>query len=263
MSERHLELISHQPAEPTHAPSLLFIPGGFHGAWCWEENFLPWFASHGWPAHALSLRDHGQSWQSGNISQWQLADYVDDAKKAIKNLDGPIIVAGHSMGGVIAQRCYLEDPRVAGAILIASSPKRASSKVAVRMVLKSPIRMILGRILKNARLMRPAFVSFFFSPDLDSNKRDAYVSKLDSESYTAVQELFSRKTLKRASDDARPCLVVAGKDDWSIPLRDHEELCNDFAAELEICPGAHDLMLDTHWEETAWAILDWLGKQRF
>ena len=31
-------------------PSLLFIHGGFHGAWCWDEYLLPWFAARGWHA---------------------------------------------------------------------------------------------------------------------------------------------------------------------------------------------------------------------
>ena len=35
--------------------------GGYADAWCWEPFFLPWFASRGWPAHALSLRGHGAS----------------------------------------------------------------------------------------------------------------------------------------------------------------------------------------------------------
>ena len=35
------------PEHRTHAAPLLFVHGGFHGAWCWE-HYLPYFASRGW-----------------------------------------------------------------------------------------------------------------------------------------------------------------------------------------------------------------------
>ena len=56
-----LEVIAHGSAAMSRRPSLLFIHGGFHGAWCWDEYMLPWFARQGWHAVALSLRGHGNS----------------------------------------------------------------------------------------------------------------------------------------------------------------------------------------------------------
>ena len=31
------------------------------GAWCWSDNFLPWFAEQGYDVHAISLRNHAGS----------------------------------------------------------------------------------------------------------------------------------------------------------------------------------------------------------
>ncbi len=42
-------------------PPLLFIHGAWHGAWCWDEHFLDFFANNGFHAVALSLRGHGNS----------------------------------------------------------------------------------------------------------------------------------------------------------------------------------------------------------
>jgi pimeloyl-ACP methyl ester carboxylesterase len=42
-------------------PPLVFIHGGFAGAWCWDVHFLDWFATRGWECHAPSLRGHGES----------------------------------------------------------------------------------------------------------------------------------------------------------------------------------------------------------
>jgi pimeloyl-ACP methyl ester carboxylesterase len=56
-------------------------------------------------------------------------------------------------------------------------------------------------------------------------------------------------------------LVIAGRDDWSIPLTDHETLARAYGGELVVCPGGHDLMLSVRWAETAEAIRNWLSLQ--
>ena len=35
---------------------LVFIHGSFHAAWCWTEQYFPYFASRGYPCIAISLR---------------------------------------------------------------------------------------------------------------------------------------------------------------------------------------------------------------
>lgn len=59
LSGMNPELISKTPTLPAHATPLLFIHGAFHGAWCWDEHFLDYFAQHGFSAYSLSLRGHG------------------------------------------------------------------------------------------------------------------------------------------------------------------------------------------------------------
>jgi hypothetical protein len=49
-----LEVI--EKGSPSARP-LLFVHGGWHGAWCWD-NFLNYFADAGYRAVALSLRRH-------------------------------------------------------------------------------------------------------------------------------------------------------------------------------------------------------------
>ena len=55
----NLEVISKYPAGAARPTPLLFVHGAWHGAWCWDEHFLDFFAAHGYAAHALSLRGHG------------------------------------------------------------------------------------------------------------------------------------------------------------------------------------------------------------
>jgi pimeloyl-ACP methyl ester carboxylesterase len=56
-----LEIISRYPENRTRATPLLFVHGAFMGAWVWAETVLPYMAQHGYEAHAVSLRGHGQS----------------------------------------------------------------------------------------------------------------------------------------------------------------------------------------------------------
>ena len=256
----HLELISRQTGEETNRPHLLFIHGGFHGAWCWDEHFLPWFQDHGWSAHALSLRGHGSSEGADDIRQWTLADYCEDVFGTMSRIERPVILLGHSMGGVIAQMCFANREDVAGMCLIASSPLRPAPSVVLRMLRKRPISLLLGQMLNDPVRLRRALSTFFLSPDFSKAKTDEYHSKLSLESPKALQEIFSRTAPVVSDTETRPVHIIAGKDDWSIPISEHEKLAQTYRASFDECSGAHGLMLDPHWQESANAILNWLGR---
>src|SRR5262249_58260398 len=55
------EVLTAELAEPTNAPPVLFVPGFGHGAWVFAEHWLDHAAERGFPAHAMSLRGHGES----------------------------------------------------------------------------------------------------------------------------------------------------------------------------------------------------------
>ncbi|HMD27030.1 MAG TPA: alpha/beta fold hydrolase [Steroidobacteraceae bacterium] len=56
-----LEVIDKGSASESHPVPLLLVHGGWHGAWCWDEHFLDFFADKGYRAVALSLRNRGNS----------------------------------------------------------------------------------------------------------------------------------------------------------------------------------------------------------
>jgi pimeloyl-ACP methyl ester carboxylesterase len=150
------------------------------------------------------------------------------------------------------------DPRVAATVLLASSPLRPALSVVLRIFLRHPLALLRSQVLGDMEAGRPAFASYFFSPDLEPSRRARYLRELSGESARAVREVFQREMPPAPDLAARPVLVVAGRDDWSIPMRDHEHLARSFRAPLEVCPGAHDLMLDTAWRASAEAIHGWL-----
>lgn len=118
-----LELISQEPLVRTHRTPLLFVHGMWHGAWCWAENFLPYFAQNGYNAYALSLRGHGQSDGREKLRWTSLDDFVADVSQSVDQFEHPPVLIGHSMGGMILQK-YLETHQAPAAILLASGPPR-------------------------------------------------------------------------------------------------------------------------------------------
>ena len=99
-----LELISRQPSGKTHRTPLLFVHGAWHAAWCWDEHFLPYFAAHGYEAHAVSLRGHGSSPGPKRLSWVSTADYVADVAATVQQFAVPPVIIGHSMGGFVVQK---------------------------------------------------------------------------------------------------------------------------------------------------------------
>lgn len=260
MSDMKLELISWTADADASKPNLLFIHGGFHGAWCWDEHFLPWFSKRGWPAHAVSLSGHGLSDDGERIKDLSLSDYAEDVLHTIGTLDGPVILIGHSMGGVVAQQCWRQSDRIRGMVLLASSPLRPSLSVIFRLLRTSPVSFVRGYIFKNPMAMQRAMAPFLLSPHLSSELRETYHARLSPESPKALDEIFSRAAPEVDASDTRPVHVMAGADDWSIPRLDNENLAAIYQTELAVCPGWHDLMLDPDWEASAQSIERWLDQ---
>ncbi|MGD9602270.1 MAG: alpha/beta hydrolase [Gammaproteobacteria bacterium] len=253
----YLEILSHPAAHPAKRPPLLFIHGGFHAAWCWDEHFLPWFAGHGWDAHAVSLRGHGGSGPRGRLNRWRLQDYVEDARRAAEQLKRPPVLIGHSLGGHVAMRLAprIDAPAVA---LLAPSPTYGTEQVRARMLRRHPVAMTLAFATGNLCLAKRAFASFFFRESLPPDVRRRYIARLDCESMAAVQDVLG------ARDPADPCavtspsMVIGGADDWSIPQAILQDTADRLRAPFRVTPGAHDLMLDPAWETTAEVLHGWL-----
>jgi Alpha/beta hydrolase family len=73
-----LEVVDRGSSSESHPVPLLFVHGGEHAAWCWDEHFLDYFAAKGYRALALSLRGHGMSSNSKPPRACSIADYVQD-----------------------------------------------------------------------------------------------------------------------------------------------------------------------------------------
>eukprot|EP00879_Flechtneria_rotunda_P028288 GHRR01030387.1.p1 GENE.GHRR01030387.1~~GHRR01030387.1.p1 ORF type:complete len:188 (+),score=34.33 GHRR01030387.1:53-616(+) len=85
-------------------PPLLFVHGSYHAAWCWQENFQPFFADAGYDSWAISLRGQGNSDRVQSAVAGTLDSHAQDLAEVVQQMaDQPVMVA-HSFGGLIAQK---------------------------------------------------------------------------------------------------------------------------------------------------------------
>ncbi|MBT1687363.1 alpha/beta fold hydrolase [Dawidia soli] len=76
----------------------LLIHGAWHGAWCWDK-VIPLVQARGHKAIAIDLPGHGRD--LGRTSDIGLDDYVNEVVKAVEDQNGPVILVGHSMSGIV------------------------------------------------------------------------------------------------------------------------------------------------------------------
>lgn len=84
------------PISDRSRATLLLVHGSWHGAWCWHK-LLPELAARGVPAVTFDLPGHGESTAPlGGVA----ADAVA-TRQAAAAIDGPVVLVGHSSGGVV------------------------------------------------------------------------------------------------------------------------------------------------------------------
>ena len=257
----HLEIISREPETPKFETPLLFVHGTGHGAWCWDEHFLPYFAARGFSAHAVSLRGHGTSDGRRKLKWTSISDYVEDVFQVAGRLPAKPVVIGHSLGGLVVQK-YLEKYWAPAAIMVAPSPSEGMFLSGMKIQLKNPLLMAKVMLKQDYAVMfgTPALAKkFLFSEDADDEKIAGYVERFGSESYRAALEMIYN--LPKPKKLKAPLLVLGAENDALIAPKKIERTARAYKADLKIFPGmAHDLMLERGWEQVAEYMADWLKK---
>lgn len=76
----------------------ILIHGAWHGAWCWYK-VIPEMTKKGYKAIAIDLPSHGKDTTNPEFVTFRM--YVDKVKQIANNIDGQVILVGHSMAGTI------------------------------------------------------------------------------------------------------------------------------------------------------------------
>jgi pimeloyl-ACP methyl ester carboxylesterase len=101
--------------EPTR--DLVMIHGAWQGSWAWA-GVIPILEAMGFRCHAVDMPGNGAD--ATKPKDVSMAMYMAYLRGLLDGIDAPVIVLGHSSGGIIASQLgELEAPRVHGIIYIA------------------------------------------------------------------------------------------------------------------------------------------------
>lgn len=110
---------------------------GWHGAWCWDEHFLDFFADKGFRAVAVSLRGHGASTLPQSLNSVTLPTTSTMHLPAVDMLGSEPALIGHSLGCFVVQS-YLEKHDAPAAVLLEPATPRGMRRSAMHMFRRNP-----------------------------------------------------------------------------------------------------------------------------
>ncbi|HSD60577.1 MAG TPA: alpha/beta fold hydrolase [Burkholderiales bacterium] len=258
-----LEILSEPPEQPARQTPLLFIHGAYVAAWCWAENFLPYFARRGYAAHAVSLRGHGASEGREDLYLHSLGDYVRDVRRVVDSLDREPVLVGHSMGGMVVQR-YLERYTAPGAVLMSSVPPTGLLGPGLSLAQGDPALFHEMGVLQYGNPRAASLDGLrraLFSPRTPDHIVLKALRMGQRESYRAIFDMTWPQLRLNGRHRLPPVLVLGGEEDAFFGPDALRATAGHFGVEPEIFPHmAHALMLEPGWEAVADRILAWLAR---
>jgi pimeloyl-ACP methyl ester carboxylesterase len=267
------------PKGLSKVPPLLFVHGAFCGAWVWEEHFLPYFASKGFDAYALSLRGHGKSEGSEALRDTSLAEFCEDLSRTAADVESehgvaPVLI-GHSMGGMVVQRVVesfdlaaLKKGQGASAMVLMSSvPPGGLWGTSLNMMLRDPfLFMQMGAL--QAFGAGAATVSgvhrAMFTGDTPVDLTAAYLSRLQEESLRVQLDLSTAPPPVATNGTSIPTLVVGADEDAFVPPWMAQTTGRHYHAPCTILANeGHAMMLGQKWQVAADLLLEWMTDKAF
>ena len=245
-----LEVLRRRPERPEPGrPSLLFVHAAAHGAWSWDEHWMPAAAERGWSCAAMSLRGHGGS--PAGARPATLSDYVEDVFQVIVRLPRPPVLVGHSMGALIVQRILARYPARAG-VLIAPPGLRHGLRLGANIGRRHPGDIAAGLAFRPL----PARPEYLFSNQVSPADARRHVVRTDPESPLAQYQILLPRRVHAAK---APVLVLGGAEDGLVPPIDVVRTARHYATRARLFTGmGHDIMLEPRWREPLDVLLRWL-----
>jgi len=240
---------------------ILFVHGAWHGAWCWEKYYMPFFANSGYDTYALIFRHHEKAGRVNGINKIKLNDYVEDLVMAVGQLEKAPIIIGHSMGGLVLQK-YLVENSCNKAIFLAAVPPSGVFRLAIKLIFTTSYALFsllvqdLFLLVNDINKVKWSF----FSEDASNEDIQYCFNNLSSESYKAFLHMIY-PNIKSTPYLQIPMLALGAEKDKFFTKEENEMIAKKYKADCMTLPNiAHDMMLDKNWQNAACYIKDWIEK---
>lgn len=233
-------------------PVLLFVHGGYHGAWCWQR-FMTWFAAQGLASAAVDLRGHGGLAPGPDFCNQGIAEMAQDVVEAADLIGRPVFLVGHSLGALVGMAAARDILPVGQVLLAPSPPGQMENLIPIPAYPEGvPVLPPEGEAARRKFLggYGGEIASFVqqLCPESPQAMNDRYLLRI------RIDPIWVRgATLCLSAGRDLPHLHPPGQDEATAAFFGGRHMMRR--------QSAHDMMLDDHWEETAEIILSWLKAQ--
>lgn len=242
-------------AEPRARLLIIHGIGEHSGRW---EHVGEYFAAEGFDVHSWDMRGHGRTSDAPvDVASFDL--YLSDLEEQLSGLGDPVVIYGHSMGGLIAT-AYAESDRPQPRLYVVSAPALSASvpaalRLAANVLSRVRPQLALKNSIKGEHLSRdPAVVEAYFADPL------------------VYQETTTRfgQAMLRTMDETRdavdkvhtPMLVIHGANDELVPPAASAPLAAVPGVERKLFPGLrHEIHNEPEQAEVLGFVASWLNDQ--
>jgi pimeloyl-ACP methyl ester carboxylesterase len=173
------------------------VHGGFHGAWCWAR-LIPELEARGHTALAMDL--------PVDDADATLADYVTVVVDALADVDEPVVLVGHSMGGLVIPHVAAARPTSRMVFICAMFDNLPGADVPVPEVEVPDFDMSTLTFDEHFSRVSPEGAVAAFYPDCDPADVEWALVQLKPQSHAPATPLV-------ADWPAVPSTVITGEDE--------------------------------------------------
>jgi pimeloyl-ACP methyl ester carboxylesterase len=212
-------------------PALIFVHGACvrDAAWWWSRMTEP-LAAMGIATLAVPLPSCGEA----GSTRGDLYDDVAACREAIRSLDGPVVLCGHSYGGVIITEAGVEE-RVIGLIYVTSVMPDAGQSQA-ELIGSEPAPWLQpgddGTVGVDPDMVRRLFLQ-----DCDESTSDEAVARLTRQSLTPFTQPPREIAWRQ-----KPASYVVCTEDLATPARTQHGRVRGDARVVEFPAGHHPFL---------------------
>ena len=258
----NLKLDAALPAQPTR-PAMLMVHGIMGGSWYFAK-WLDFFCARGAPAYAVNLRGHHGSRPVENFGRVSVMDHVTDVIDAAAGVrerhpGAPLVLVGHSMGALVAQKAA-ESLAPAALVLLSAVPPGGIPLLCWQLF-RREVRHLGAMLTSRAIVADPTDVAELFLNRVDPAEAKSFLERWMPASGRAGREISLGRIAVDANRITCPVLVVAGADDVAIPARIQRKVALKYGGMFRVYErNAHFLIWEPGWDRIAADVAHWIDQ---
>ena len=197
--------------------SFVLVHGSFHGGWCWDAVAARLTAA----GHRVAAPDlPGRGADAATLAALSLDDYAARIAEVVAAQAEPVVLVGHSMGGLVAQETYFRHPELVKALVLTftSAAFVGGSNFAKQFVAERVGPLDAGQTMAEiAAQLMPTHRGSKSDPK-GAALAERMMGAIPPETYRKATHLLT--TFDRRADlpkIAVPTFLIAGSDDKTAP----------------------------------------------